>query len=297
MTEFANLSEVMNRLSGGNSGNPEMLFINKTTSYHSSNTGFSVGVIGKTYSAWMLDGGSPGCGVAPGAVAVPTSATRGAIPFTNASGGREKRMLAAMFSWGPAQSTTLENLTDFVLYDRLLHQSNLVANTASAQNVQSGSGVSLTRNTGGVGNEIWIEVYGTALGSTPQTVTCSYTNQAGTASRTTQTVPIGAASSANSLKNILETVRIPLQAGDTGVQSVETLTLSGSTGSAGVMGVTIAKRIANIPVHDGAVIYDFTYGDSGTTIIEDNACLALMWRPLNGSTQVPILGVIATAER
>lgn len=295
MAEFADLSEVLNRLSGGNSGNPETLFVHKTTERHSSGTSFT-SQNGKIFSGWMSDGGSPGGGAAPGAVAVPTSTTKGAIPFTNASGGREKRLLAAMFAYGPVAAVGSDAITDIILYDRLLHCSNLSGTTTGAQNVQSGSGVVLTRHTGGVGNEIWIEIYGTAIGATPQTVTCSYTNQAGTSGRTTQTIPIGAATSANSIKAILETVRVPLQAGDTGVQSVETLTLSGSTGTAGVMGVTIANRITNIPIHDGVGRCDFTYGDSGTYMIEDNACLALLWRPSSG-TQPSIMGVLATAER
>lgn len=296
MTEFANLSEVINRISGGNSGNPEMLFVHKTTERRSNGTSFSAGSVGKTFSMWMSDGGTPGAGAAPGAVAVPTSATLGAIPFTNASGGREKRLLCAAFSSGPAGTPSSDIVTDVGLYDRLLHQSNLSGSTTGAQNVQSGSGVVLTRHTSGVGNEIWIEIYGTAVGTTPQTVTCSYTNQAGTSGRTTIAIPIGAALGTTAFKSIMEITRLPLQAGDTGVQSVETLTLSGSTGSAGVMGVTIVNRIAQIGIHDGVGMHDFTYGDAGTYIIEDNACLAMTWRPTS-ATQPPILGVIATAER
>lgn len=296
MAEFANLSEVLNRLSGGNSGTPEMVFINKTLERRSNGTQFVSAAAGKTFSAWMSDGGSPGAGAAPGAVAVPTSATLGAIPLTNASGGRDKRLIAATFAYSTVTNYGLEYMTDVFLYDRLLHQSNLSGTTTGAQNVQTGSGVTLTRHTGGAGNEIWIEIYGTAIGATPQTVTCSYTNQAGTSGRTTLAMPIGAASASTALKSIQEVARLSLQAGDTGVQSVETLTLSGSTGTAGVMGVTIANRVARIPCHDGIGMVDFTYGDSGTPIIEASACLAMMWRPASSSI-VPIQGVLATAER
>lgn len=297
MTEFADLSEVLNRLSGGNSGNPETLFVHKTTGVRSNGTTLTIAASGKTYSAWMLDGGNPGAGAAPGAVAVPTSATLGAIPLTNASGGREKRLIAAVFGTGPASAVASDVYTDIGIYDRLLHQSNLSGTTTGAQNVQSGSGVVLTRHTDGVGNEIWIEIYGTAIGATPQTVTCSYTNQAGTSGRTTIAIPIGAAAGTSALKSICEVARLPLQAGDTGVRSVETLTLSGSTGTAGVMGVTIVNRVAQIGIHDGIGMCDLTFGDSGTYVIEDNACLALAWRQTVTTTPAPILGMIATAER
>lgn len=296
MTEFATLSEVLNRLSGGNSGNPEALFIHKSTDRISGGSTFTLGSGGKMYSGWMLDGGNPGSGVAPTTAAVPTSATRGAVAFTNASGGREKRIICASFAHGPASDPSSDSIGDIILYDRLLHCGNLSGTTTGAQNVQSGSGVVLTRHTSGVGNEIWMEVYGTAIGNTPQTVTCSYTNQAGTSGHTTQAVPVAAVAATGAIKNILEVCRLPLQAGDTGVQSVETLTLSGSTGSAGVFGVTIANRIAEIQIHDGVGMFDFTYGDAGTYVIEDNACLAFMWRPTT-NTQPPLMGVIATAER
>jgi len=294
MAEFATLSEVLNRLSGGNSGTPETLFYNKNVDRRSGGTTFA-GTAGKTFSAWMSDGGTPGSGAAPGAVAVPTKATAGAIPFNNASGGREKRLLAAVFANGGSSILTNESFGDVILYDRLLHQSNLSGTTTGAQNVQSGSGVVLTRHTAGAGNEIWIEIYGTAVGATPQTVTCSYTNQAGTSGRTTIAIPIGGSAS-KALLSIGEVARLPLQAGDTGVRSVETLTLSGSTGTAGAFGVTIANRIAEIPMQQSASLYDFTYGDSGTYAIEDNACLAAMFRPTSG-TLVMLTGMLATAER
>lgn len=291
MTEFADLSEVLNRLSGG-AGTPEALFINKMTERVFNGTSASY-TSGKTYSMWRVDGGIPGTGAAPSGVAVPTSATLGAIPLTDASGGREKRLIAAMFAWGGAAASGSDYLTDIFLYDRLLHQGNLSGTVTTAQNVQSGSGVSLTRSTNGDGNEIWIEIY-TAIGSTQQTVTCSYTNQAGTASRTTQAMPIGGAANL-APQGVLDVGRMVLQAGDTGVRSVETLTLSGSTGTAGTFGVTIAHRLAQIPFHDGIAIVDFTYGDSGTPVIEAGACLAMMWRSTTGA--IPVMGVLATAER
>lgn len=296
MAEFVDLSEVMNRLSGGNSGNPETFFIDKTISRISSGTLHNM-VAGKTYSAWLVDGGSPGCGLAPGAAAVPTSATQGAIPFTNASGGREKRLIAAGFSWGAYISIGTEHRSEIFIYDRLFHISNLSGTSVAAQNVQSGSGVVLTRNTGGIGNEIWIEIYGTAIGATTGvTATCSYTNQAGTAGRTTQATPVGGSSGGGGVRDILEMGRMQLQAGDTGVQSVETLTLSGSTGTAGVLGVTIVRPLAYVPIRDAIGLADFTFGLSGTPVIESDACLALAWREMS-TTNPPLFGFLATAER
>ena len=59
-----------------------------------------------------------------------------------------------------------------VLYDRLLHIGGLNATTTAAQTV----GGSLSRYTGGAGNQIWVEIY-TQIGTTATTITANYTNQ------------------------------------------------------------------------------------------------------------------------
>lgn len=294
MTEFADLSEVLNRLSGGNSGNPETLYYNKENRTRTQGTSFTK-VTGKLYGLWQIDG-VPANGAVPTTAAVPTSATKGAMPFTNASGGREKRLICATFGDCSGAPNVSPSLSGLFLHDRLLHCGNLSGTTTGAQNVQSGSGVSLTRHTGGVGNEIWLEVYTSALGTTDTTATCSYTNQAGTAGRTTQPLQVGGSGSQKGANAVGEVARFSLQAGDTGVRSVETCTLAASTGSAGVWGITIVNRIGTVNILDGAGICDFLMTEAGTYVIEDNACISMFARA-TGTASTNVTGVLATAER
>jgi hypothetical protein len=87
----------------------------------------------------------------------------------------------------------------------------------------------------GDANEILVEIY-TSLGGTAQTITAVYTNSLGVAGQVTQAVAL------NHLQG--QVTRLPLAAGDTGVQSVTSVLLSGSTGTAGNFGVTLAHRQA-----------------------------------------------------
>lgn len=187
--------------------------------------------VGQQVSLWTATG-LPGAGAAQGtaAGAVPTSATTGAFQFTNPASGNS--YLARLL----ASSSVIGTL---VLYDRLVHTSTLSGTVTTAQTVAS---VALTRpDANGVNAELFMEVY-TALGATPQTITASYTNQAGTSGHTTTAASIPASAPAGFI------LPMPLAAGDTGIQTVASVTLAGSTGTAGNFGITIARRIAEYPI-------------------------------------------------
>lgn len=264
MAAIASLSDLVNRMTGGNNGSPENIFCYKEFTY-SGGTPDSW-TAGAAYSAWRYDG-YPSAGSTPTSVEAPTKATTGAIPFTNPGGGREKWLVQAT-----AVLASTQSLMAILLYDRLLHIGGLDGTVATAQTV----GGTLTRNTGGAGNIIFAEIY-TQVGTTPRNLTVSYTNQGGTSSRTTQAVAIGGtAGSADNDTNAM--LILPLQAGDSGVQAVASATLSASTGTAGNFGITVARPIAWIvPGGRGAVVNDFTVGPGGMPEIDTDACLALMY--------------------
>ena len=79
-----------------------------------------------------------------------------------------------------------------------------------------------------------------ATGAGTPTITISYTNQAGTASRTGTNIIATVASSA-----IGATYFIGLQAGDTGVQSVQSLTLS-ATWTSGTINLVAYRILAQL---------------------------------------------------
>lgn len=185
---------------------------------------------GRFYSLWKA-AGYPAAGATPttGAGAVPTEATQGALKFTDPSGSNTKHLLR----FGAGGATACGNIR---LIDRLCHTSGLDGTNTGAQTVNS---TALTRKTSGVGVLVALEVY-TALGATPRTATISYTNQDGTAGRS-GTISVPASAEAGSFL-----CDFALQGTDTGVRSVQTVTLSGSTGTAGDFGVTLYFPITEI---------------------------------------------------
>lgn len=208
-----------------------------------------------TYQSLWTAAGMPGAGSAPSSTAgvVPTSSTAGAIPFTNSNVSYLQRMAAQ----GPTIGT-------LILYDRLVHSDGLSGTVATAQTVGTPT---LTRSTDGIGVEIYLEWY-TATGGTAATVTASYTNTTPTSGRTTVSQTIQATPVAGQMQFL------PLQAGDLGVTAVASVTLSGTTGTAGNFGITLVKRIAEVPITAANVgnVYDQIVGP----VVEDSSCLALM---------------------
>lgn len=226
-------------------------------------------------SYWTL-AGSPGAANVPptGAGEVPTNATAGALAFVNPSSGQA--YLAGARASGPGA---------VLIYDRLVHTSGLSAIVTTAQTVDS---VAVNRpDTTGYNTQMFLEVY-TALGSSASAVTISYTNQSGTAGQTT-TVNMGSIST-NQVELLLP---LPLAQGDSGVQSVQTVTLNNTTGTAGNFGITIARLVAVIPgpsISPALGVADpFALG---LPEIENNACL---W-PVGWGNAAAIAGQLLVAQ-
>jgi hypothetical protein len=130
-----------------------------------------------------------------------------------------------------------------MIYDRLVHTSGLSLNDTTAQTVNSVS-VPSGRDPNGDGAPlIALECYATAGSTTSASATVSYTNQSGVSGRTATTDPsipglhsFFFAAAAMTFFN--------LQAGDTGVRSVESFTLATATGAVGNVGITLMRPIA-----------------------------------------------------
>jgi hypothetical protein len=278
MAALTDLSDLINRLTGGNNGTPETQFWFKTP--RSAGAAATAPIAGRMASAWLYDG-YPAAGATPTTGAIPDRATQGSLSFTAPGGAREKFLVSAGIV--PSVSGV------FVLYDRLFHIGGLSGTSTTDQSVQgSPASPALTRNTGGEGNIAWYEVY-TQIGTTSATLTMTYTNQAGTAGRTA-TINIGA----TGFREVTRVQRIPLATGDSGIRAVEKVALSASTGTAGNFGITIARPLAWIPV--GAAgsggWRDYTTGLPGIPAIHPDACLALAYT--TSGTTAPELWAAAT---
>jgi hypothetical protein len=269
MGEIADLSDLVNRMTGGAFGAPE--HINWYRDLRVMGVTGPTTVAGRYTSLWRFEG-IPAAGETPPATPVtPTSETSGSLRQQPATGGQTKYLIAA--------DATAQVAGTLVLYDRLLHGSGLVGNITS---VQSYAGGPIIRNVNGVGNEVWIEIY-TDIGTTATTITVTYTNDSGN-SRTT-TTPIGG----TGLRERERIIRVPLAANCRGVQSVQSVQLTGTTGTAGDFGVVIARPLLSIPVSTGSVlgVKDLISGFPAMLPIDQGSCLA--WAFLaNAATTTPI---------
>jgi hypothetical protein len=235
-------------------------------------------------SMWTM-AGVPSAGATPatGAGSTATSATAGALKFTDPSGANHKRLLAANLV------CTARGLA--VLCDRLVHTSGLSGTVTTAQTVNTTalpSGRDANGAANGDGVEAWLECY-TSLGGTGRNVSVSYTNSAGTAGQTGSAIFPGSLGAGRM-------VPMALAAGDTGVRSVENLTLSGTTGTAGNFGVTLLRRICHIELpNSGAACVKGPF-DLGMPRIYAGSCL--MFKLIfDGSSTQAFFGDIVMGEK
>lgn len=233
---------------------------------------------GTFLSTWITSGATlnyPATGATPtsGTGDIPTSATAGALAlFSNPSGGNTLYL-------GRLSGNTSVNST-VTFYDRLWENSGLVGNILTSQTVNS---LALTRPDAlGANVELWLEVY-TATGVTQTTVTATYTNQAGTASRTATCI-LNASATAEQM------VPFNLQNGDTGVRSVQSLSLTPSTGTAGNFGLVLLRRICDVTFNSTYPIAYDTIG-LGMPSINSGACLGLIYYSPLSSTPILQLGM------
>lgn len=253
--------------------------LNKKTYSIFKNRNATFGVVG-AQSAWTL-AGSPDTGAAPGSAVgiIPDNTTVGAIT-TNGTAGW---LLGADFGvrYGGYGGK-------IILYDRLWSNSTLDGTVTSTTSL--GSTPALTRpNSNGDGTELWIEVY-TIYGSTARTLTVVYTNQSGTGSKSATYTTVGA-------PTIGHMYQMKLADGDTGIRSAQSYSWSGSTGTAGNFGLTIVRRIAEIPFGGdigswfaprkshttGIDRYISDWASLGLPQIPDNACLSMIIQGTNTS--------------
>lgn len=222
---------------------------------------------GTWHSLWKL-AGYPVAGANPpastaGSGYVPTNSTTGAIPFTNPVSGNT--YVARLALAGSTVGTV-------ILYDRLWACSGFNTTLTTAQNITTPGTITardLNGATNGDGVELWGEIY-TAPGATTATWTVSYTNQAGTSGRSaTYTHPANA-------ESVGQMFPFALAAGDTGVRSVASLTCSASSGTAGDVGITLVRRIAEIPIMLANVAGMMDALALGLPRVYDNSCLAFM---------------------
>lgn len=199
-------------------------------------------VAGRPASLWSL-AGSPGPGgfdaTLNGVVLSSSSAlVNGQLPHYDPLSGNA---YIGRLQVSATQAGTLRVL------DRIWHNGGFTITSTAAQSITSPvwpsrcptSGSDSTPATTGHGVLLAVEVSAATGAGTP-TITISYTNQAGTAGRTATNILATTASSA-----IGATYFIGLQAGDTGVRSVQSLTLS-ATWTSGTINLVAYRSLTSL---------------------------------------------------
>jgi hypothetical protein len=260
MAAITSLDELLTILTDGSAQHYNVFIDSRTAASPVTAT-----IAGQFTSLWKYNKSTGANGQNPptGAGEAPSRLTQGALRHTNAASGKELWLLGV--------EAVATSGGSFVMYDRLVHTRGLSGLSTAAQAVNTAP---LTRNTGGVGNQIWIEIYA-QIGTAVTTVTASYTNQAGVAGKVTMPVVFGGTNAREEARLI----RLPLADGDTGVQSVQTVTSPLSTNIQGDYGITIARQLARGFVEGAATacFRDFLTGVPSMITIPDDACIALGW--------------------
>ena len=125
MTALASLSDVVNRLTGGNNGTPQHIF--SFMSGRIQGAAPTAPVVGTLHSLWRYDQSDGANGGIPGAAAACIKSTVGALPISDPGSGRQQWLLGI--------EGNLNTYGGLMLYDRLLHCSGLSGTSTSAQTV------------------------------------------------------------------------------------------------------------------------------------------------------------------
>ncbi len=208
---------------------------------------------GQFASLWRAPG-NPAQGATPGAWATPDDSTTGAFAFTNPTAPAKTYWV----NWGLICATS----NGVALFDRLGHMGGLSGTVTTAQTVNG----TIPARGGYTPQDVeWYLEWYTDTGGTAVTATITYTNQNDVSGRTC-TVSLAATRRAGTMLYIL-----PSTSGDY-IKSIQSVTLSATTGTAGSFGVTCCRRVhSTYAVANQPLMLDAM--NLGCPEIPDDACL------------------------
>ena len=221
--------------------------------------------------------GNPGAGVLAGTNTangvVPTDAVAG-FPVINAFAGGATGYIGNI-TFG---STVPCRIT---LFDCLFKAGAYAFNAATTLASQPSYSSRVIGGTDFTNTEIWIEAVTAFTGN--QSIAVTYTNQSGTTARTTGTIATGVAPIVGRM------LQLPLAAGDTGVQKIESVTSTVST--VGTFNVLVLRRLwsGRVMAANFGDVHDFL--KTGMPIIFADSALMPIVQP--DSTATGIFEVVA----
>lgn len=203
---------------------------------------------------------------------VPTDAVAG-FPIINVFGGSAGYLSVVDFGNSVASR--------MMLFDRLFHAGAYAYNASQTLSAQPSYSARVPGGTDFTGLQIWVECVTAFTGN--MSIAVTYTNQAGVTGRTTGTIATGVAPTLGRM------IQLPLQAGDSGVQKIETVTATVAT--VGTFNVLVVRplwsgrvRVAN----DGDV---HGLDKTGMPVVFDTSALQLAMCADSTSSGVPDLQI------
>ena len=246
-------------------------------------TGAAAYATGRFYETFSL-GGYPPPTTFPGTAlnwvscsdATGDGTTRFGIPHGGNVSGLIKH-LSTMSAWSTA-ATGVPAVLHLVDLQAYVPGINMNVNTA-----QTLVGTPTLRYANGAGLRLCLAARATT-GATAHNIAVSYTNQAGTSGRT---LPVTVAATASAIvPHIVHSGTaannygpyLPMASGDTGIQSVQTVTLSAASGTASTAVLMLVKPLATIPLSIAALMTekDFWNQLPSAPQIRDGACLGFL---------------------
>jgi len=205
---------------------------------------------------------------------VPTDATAG-YPVINAFGGSNTGYLTRV----QFNSSVVQRLE---LWDRLFGIN--VSLAALATTTLAGASSYLGRTPDGTANGTRLFAEFTTAAAAASTITVTYTNQAGVAARST-----GASASVSGF-TVNRLLELPLQAGDSGVQSIQTVVVGGTAGT-GAVNIQVLRPLWSnrVPVANGGDIHGLD--KTGMPVVYADSALYLTCVPDSTSTGIPDLNI------
>ena len=226
---------------------------------------------GAYFSLWRATG-QPGQGAIPTAAATCNNALTGAMNFT-----QQTSPATSYGAWSNAVCSN--NAVTIEVHDRLMHMGGLVGNVTAAQTVNLNlNGVTADNMVERKGDanfsdvQWWAEWY-TDTGATASNATVAVTYNDGTTGSLTTfaaggTVRAGRMIPLNNL--------IPAAAAGKFISSINTVTLSASTGTAGSFGFTATRPRMTMPLLLANKMEAFDWAQLGLPEIFNSSCLSLI---------------------
>lgn len=185
---------------------------------------------------------------------------------------------------------------DYLMFYPFIEQSDGTVSTTATSSPSNPA--TLTRYTTGAGVQIMPVLTNAQVGGT--TFSFGYTNSAGVAGRTTATVTANSQTVAGTLINTSAATAagrgpfVPLQAGDSGVRSIDSVTITGS--DIGLFAAVLVKPLLTTMIYDitAPVETDLIIDKNIIPTIVDDAFLSAICLPSGTVAGSAIIGEIST---